>query len=437
MGLTPLSGCSAGQSSAGYGTLEYTAGCDGFPAAEPSLLWNPKSDFTEPELPYCDSLPAMPVGSFGLELLKQARAANGERAMASERDHVPFSTLISPLSVFLSLSLLSNGAAGDTQAQLLDVLAGGAVIDHMNINCSNYMLDYQGLRGSSQCSIANSLWINYGSGLQDRFIAQCRGVYSAQAYSAELSDPRTVDDINGWVSDKTQGLIPGLIDQPFAPETSLVLVNALYLKNQWALEFDPLDTREGEFHHAGGSASQADYLRHFETGLPYVRGEDVQGVVLPYDDGRLAFFALMPDEPSGLGDWLDTLDGEALDRLLNSREDTMFLRFAMPKFTAEWKGDLADSLTALGLEDAFDREKADFSQLGNGPEGYYIGQVVHAAKIEVNEKGTEAAAATAAAMAPTAPPPPEDGVILVLDRPFLYGIVDLYTGLPLFLGTYE
>ena len=438
VGLSLLSGCSAGQTSAGSSSPEYIPSCDGFPAAPPSLLWNPESDLIEPEF-NTGSLPTMPVNSFGLELLKQARTANGERAMESEWDHVPFSTLVSPLSVFLSLSLLSNGADENTQAQLLDVLAGGATIDDLNANCSDFMSEYQGLRGSSQCRIANSLWINFGSGLQDQFVAQCRGVYSAQAYSAELSDPRTVDDINNWVFDKTGGLISQLIDQPFDPDTALVLANALYLKNQWTVEFDPLSTHEMVFHHVGGSDGRVEYLQHFDMELPYIRGEGVQGVVLPYDDGRLAFFALLPDEPSGLGDWLNTLDGDALDQLLNSREDTMFLRLALPKFEAQWKGDLADILSALGLEDAFDPAKANFSQLGNDPNGYYIGQVVHAAKIEINEKGTEAAAATAVPMEPTSMPPEEkkEGVTLILDRPFLYGIVDLYTNLPLFLGTYE
>ena len=108
----------------------------------------------------------------------------------------------------------------------------------------------------------------------------------------------------------------------------------------------------------------------------------------------------------------------------------------MPKFTAEWSGSLTDILSELGLEDAFDAARADFSNLGDSPEGYYISQVIHATKIEVNEKGTEAAAATVVD-APAGSAPPQEGITLILDRPFLYGIVDLYTGVPLFLGTYE
>lgn len=248
-----------------------------------------------------------------------------------------------------------------------------------------------------------------------------------------------MDDINGWLSEHTNKMIPEIISEPFSPETSLVLVNAFYLKNQWQKEFDPLCTRQMDFRHAGGSDSQPDYLQHFDTELSYINGEGAQGAVLPYDDGRLAFFALLPDlypDSPDLGEWLSGLDGNSLSRLIDAREDARFLRFSMPKFTAEWQGDLSEALSGMGLTDAFVPGTADFSKMGSNPDGYYIDQVIHAARIEVNEKGTEAAAATVVAAAGGAAPNPE-GITLVLDRPFLYGIIDLQNGVPLFLGTYE
>ena len=99
-------------------------------------------------------------------------------------------------------------------------------------------------------------------------------------------------------------------------------------------------------------------------------------------------------------------------------------------------GQLKDALAALGLTDAFDPDLADFSLLGDDPRGNYLSQVIHAARIEVNEEGTEAASATVVAAASGAAPP-QEGVTLIFDRPFLYGIVDLQNGVPLFLGTFE
>ncbi len=380
------------------------------------------------------------LAGFGLELLKKSRDANGETAMNSDMDHVPFSTLVSPLSVALALSMTANGAAGNTLAQFQDVLGGGVDLVELNTACAQLMADYQGLGGSTKCAIANSLWVDPEGQIKDEFIGQCRGIYDAQVFYAQLSEPGIVKDLNSWVSQHTNKMIPEIIDQPFPEETACLLVNALYLKNSWLSEFDPLSTHTMDFHHAGGPDSQVEYLRKFDTQLSYLNGKGAQGVVLPYDDGRLAFVAILPDlypDSPDLGQWLNNLEGNSLSQLIINREDALFLSFAMPKFSAEWKGNLEDTLPLLGLEDAFVPGAADFSSLGDSPEGYYISQVIHATKIEVNEKGTEAAAATVVAAESGAAAPPQEGITLILDRPFLYGIVDLYTGVPLFLGTYE
>lgn len=427
LGLSLLSGC------AGSGVSPI---CDGFPDPPPS---EPFAHLVSQSfLPAASPQVEAALASFGLELLKQARGVSAEKAMASEVDHVPFSTLVSPFSVAMALSMAANGADGNTLVQFEDVLGGGVDMEEINAAWAQLTGDYHALGGSTKCSIANSLWVDLEGGIYEDFAAKCQGGYGAELYRANLSVPRIVDDVNAWVSEHTNKMIPRIIDQPFDENTALLLVNTLYLKNRWALEFDPLCTREMDFHRAGGFASLTEYLQHFDTELSYLSGEGAQGAVLPYDDGRLAFFALLPDaDYPSFGDWFNTLEGDKLVQLINSRKDAMFLRLALPKFMAEWKGNLEDILPLLGLEDAFIPGAANFSKMGDNPEGYYISQVIHATKIEVNEKGTEAAAATAVPMAPTASLPPEEGITLVLDRPFLYGIVDLQTGIPLFLGTYE
>ncbi len=380
------------------------------------------------------------LSDFGLDLLKQTRTANGEKAMASEIDHTPFSTLVSPLSVALALSMTANGADGSTLAQFEEALGDGASIDAINVACHALTAIYRNLTGSTKCTIANSVWADPEGQISDGFVGKCRGIYDAQVFQAQLSDSSIVKDLNSWVSEHTNKMIPQIISEPFPEETACLLVNALYLKNKWAKEFDPLCTREMDFHHAGGSDSQVDYLQHFNTTLSYLQGEGAQGVALPYDDGRLAFFAILPDlypDSPDLGEWLDDLEGNSLAELIQCREDALFLSFAMPKFMAEWKGNLEEVLPLLGLEDAFLPGMADFSKMGDNSAGYYLEKVIHATKIEVDEKGTEAAAATVVAASGGSAAPPEAGITLILDRPFLYGIVDLYTGVPLFLGTYE
>ena len=420
LGLGLLAGCSTGTDES------LGPGCDGFPAAPPSQPWS-----------NAEKLSVSPKGS---EAVNEALASFGLKLLQKTREADKQSPLVSPLSVALALSMTANGADGNTLAQFQEVLGGGVDLEELNAACAQYLSDYQGLLGSSQCRIANSLWKDHSGGIYEDFVSKCRGYYSAQVYEAELSEPRIVDDLNGWVSDKTNKMIPQIIDQPFPEETACLLVNALYLKNSWLSEFDPLSTHTMDFHHAGGPDSQVEYLRKFDTQLSYLQGKGAQGVVLPYDDGRLAFVAILPDlypDSPDFGQWLNNLEGNSLSQLINNREDAIFLSFAMPKFSAEWKGNLEDTLPLLGLEDAFVPGAADFSSLGDSPEGYYISQVIHATKIEVNEKGTEAAAATVVAAESGAAAPPQEGITLILDRPFLYGIVDLYTGVPLFLGTYE
>ena len=369
------------------------------------------------------------LSDFGLELLQNARQT-GEN------------TLISPLSVSMTLGMAANGASGDTLAEFQQVLGDGLPLDSINAACSALMADYtRSLGGSTQCSMANSLWVDPEGQVREDFIGKCTGLFDAQVFQGDLSAPGIVKDLNDWVAQHTNNMIPQIISKPFEENTAALLVNALYLKNTWDTEFDPQDTSPRDFTHGDGSTERLHYLNHFSLSFPYLTNETCEGAIFPYDDGRLGFFALMPklfpDAPD-FDTWLaEELNGTELAQLILSGEEATFLRLSLPKFEQEWSGELQDVLPDLGLECAFDPDLADFSLLGDHPYGYCLSQVIHAAKLEVNEKGTEAAAATVAVAESGSAAPPEDGITLVFDRPFLYGIVDLQTGIFLFLGTFE
>ena len=352
------------------------------------------------------------LAGFGLELLQKTKGA--------EKSPV----LLSPLSVALALGMAANGSGGETRAQFEQVLGGGAGLDAVNAAYAALLRSYGELGGSTECSIANSVWADPEGQIFEEFIGKCQGIFDAQVFQQELSDPAVVPALNGWVSEHTK-----IIGQPFEENAAALLVNALYLKNTWETEFDPNATYLRGFWHQEGEKEAMDFLNASYTSFPYLQAENAQGAVLPYDDGRLAFFALMPEEGS--------LDGDALASLLEGRRDTEFRTLALPKFEAEWSGQLQDILSAMGLDRAFTAGTADFSLLGDHPYGYFLSQAIHAAKIEVNEEGTQAAAATVMEVGSGASAPPETGLTLIFDRPFLYGIVDLETGVPLFLGTFE
>ena len=407
LGLSALSGCSAS-------------------AAPQPLSAQPVTISEEEMMRYDLETPAVwsALSEFGLDLLKTARQ-EGE------------GTLLSPLSAALALSMAANGADGETLDQFREVLGDGASLEALNVSCSALMKLYGGLGGSTECSIANSLWTDPEGMIREDFIGKCQGIFDAQVFSQDLSAPSVVPAVNSWGSDHTDKMIPRILSEPFNENAALLLVNALYLKNTWETEFDPNNTYLRGFYHQGSVKESMDFLNAGFVTFPYLQSETAQGAVLPYDDGRLAFFALMPEEGAEFEVWLNSLDGETFPQLLESRRDTEFRTLALPKFEAEWSGQLQDILSALGLDLAFTWGEADFSLLGDNPNGYFLSQVIHAAKIKVNEQGTEAAAATVVEAASGSAAPPETGLTLIFDHPFLYGIVDLETGVPLFLGTFE
>ncbi|HJB98936.1 MAG TPA: serpin family protein [Candidatus Flavonifractor merdavium] len=361
------------------------------------------------------------IGNLGARLLRAVRRP-GEN------------TLLSPLSVTLALSMTANGAAGDTREEFETLL--GADVDALNENAASLLADYLALEGSTQSAIANSLWVDEMLTANDLFLERCAAFYEAGVYQADLGAEGTRNAVNDWIDQVTRGMIPQMLQKPLAEDTALLLVNALWLKTAWAEEFDPNDTDTHPFTAADGTVTDTDFLSNGVRTEGYFRTETAAGVVLPYDDGRLAFMAVLPD--GGLDGWLEELDGETFSHLLDSAEDTLvYLR--MPKFEAEWGGSLSDALKDLSLESAFDPGQADFSALGSveGGAPLFVGSVDHRAKIQVNEKGTEAAAATVVAVPAGAEAEPMDPVELCLDRPFCYAVVDLERGVPLFLGTFE
>ena len=400
------------------------AGC-----SAPAGAYRPPAGVTDLSQPVEAETPAAPVsdpaadaaiGNLGAQLLRAVREPG-------------VSTLLSPLSVALALSMTANGAAGDTLAEFEALL--GADVDTVNANAASLLAEYRDLGGSTVSNLADSLWLDDSLEANELFLSRCTAFYGAGLYQADLATEQTRRAVNSWVEENTGGMIPEILTEVPAEDAALLLVNALYLKNTWEHEFDPNSTREDSFYAADGTGTVTDFLSNGIRQEQYFRTEDAAGVVLPYDDGRLAFAAVLPD--GDLDAWLESLDGGTFPALLKSAEDTRLL-LRMPKFEAEWGGELKDVLSALGLDAAFDPARADLSGLGTTESGgpLFIDSVLHRAKIQVDEEGTEAAASTVV-MAPAGAPAPMDYEELILDRPFCYAIVDLERGVPLFLGTFE
>ena len=337
-------------------------------------------------------------------------------------------TLLSPLSVSLALGMTANGASGDTRADFEALFRMS--VDTLNGLSARFLQDYTALGGSTEATLANSLWADPDITLADDFVLHCTDIYGARLYQSDLQDPATVNQVNQWVSDATQGLIPSVVEE-FDRDAVLALVNGIYLKNAFLHPFSAPTS--------DGTVSRPLGMRNGTRNEASIAAEEGQGVLLPYDDGRLGLLLMLPREGLSLTDYLARWDGATIPALLAACQDTR-VSLTMPKFKTEWSASLSTPLAALGLARAFDGQAADFSAMGTlkDPEdNLCIGDVIHKATFEVNEKGTEAAAVTAVIMNKATSMPADQPISLTLDRPFVYAIVDRLTGTPLFLGTLE
>lgn len=333
-------------------------------------------------------------------------------------------TLVSPLSVLTALALVQNGAQGDTLAQLEQALGG---LDRDTLNA--YMRAYcDFLTESDELKIANSVWTDSSAEAKRAFLQKAVDSYSAQLFSAPLSDPKTVESINSWVKKNTDGMIPKIIEKADRYAV-MMLVNAIAFDAKWETPYTNDDIEKLEFNSYSGKSKKTEFMCSTES--VYLSDSDAVGFMKPYENGRFAFAALLPNEDVNIDDYIASLSGEKLMKIFSSAKKNEEVDVKMPKFKAEYSTQLIDTLKKMGIEDAFDRKSADFSSLIDKNDGAYIGTVMHKTFIEVDQEGTRAAAATLVGISKMSMPAINP---VCLNRPFVYMIVDTETNLPLFIG---
>lgn len=332
-------------------------------------------------------------------------------------------TLVSPLSVLTALALVQNGAESETLAQLEQALGG---LDRDTLNA--YMRAYcDFLTESDELKIANSVWTDSSAEAKRAFLQKAVDSYSAQLFSAPLSDPKTVESINSWVKKNTDGMIPKIIEKADRYAV-MMLVNAIAFDAKWETPYKRSDIERLEFTSYSGSKKKTDFMCSTEN--IYLKDGGAVGFMKPYKNGRFAFAALLPDENTGIDDYVASLSGDKLMKIFSSAKRGNEVNVKMPKFRAEYSTQLIDTLKKMGVKDAFDSKTADFSSLIENRDAY-IATVVHKTFIEVDENGTRAAASTLVGADTMSLMEPYS---VCLNRPFVYMIVDTETNLPLFIG---
>ena len=226
-------------------------------------------------------------------------------------------------------------------------------------------------------------------------------------------------------------MVEDILDE-MPDDAVMYLVNALAFEAGWEAEYREHQLGDGTFHAVDGDKT---VQMMYGDEQAYLEGEGFTGFMKPYEGGRYAFAALLPDEGIGLDGLVKSLTGETLAAALANVQDAT-VETTMPAFSSEYDAELSSVLMGMGMTDAFDGERADFTGMGSSPLGnIFINRVLHKTFIDVTPLGTRAGAATVVEMNPEgAYIPPEEIKIVVLDRPFLYMIVDTEYNIPLFIG---
>ncbi len=339
-------------------------------------------------------------------------------------------TLLSPLSVLCALSMTANGADGDTRSQMEAVL--GMPVEELNTALRSWSA---ALPAEETCrlELANAIWFTDDPRftVSQDFLQTNADWYGAGAYRSPF-DQGTCGEINAWVQEHTGGMIDGILDS-IPADAVMYLVNALAFDGQWAKTYEAHQLREGQFTAADGRVLPAELMWSVEK--RFLQDEKAVGFVKPYEGGRYGFAALLPEEGVSLTDYAASLTGKKLTEMLEGAREVK-VNAALPKFTSDYKAELSEVLAGMGMPLAFDRDLADFSLLGSWENGNLsIDKVIHKTHISVDERGTEAAASTAVGMVRTTAAIVEETREVILDRPFLYLIVDLENNVPVFIGT--
>lgn len=363
---------------------------------------------------------AASITDFALKLFQQS---------LTKAEDPKANTLISPMSVLYALSMTAGGAKGETLSQIENVL--GASVPALN----TYLYQYRsGLPEGDGCklSLANSIWIRDDERLtvNGDFLAANEKWYGADIYKAPF-DNSTVEAINQWVSDATDEMIPNILDE-IPGDAVLYLINGLAFDAEWDTVYKKSDVWEVPFTEEDGTQYQTELMHSREN--YYLEDDNARGFLKYYKDRKYAFAALLPNDGISVSDYVAALDGQALHAMLSNPVNT-HVDTAIPKFETEYSAELSGIFKAMGMTDAFDGSMADLSGIGSSLAGnLYINRILHKTYIAVDEKRTKAGAATAVELG--------DGCAadidvqsVILNRPFVYMIIDCEENLPLFIGT--
>lgn len=364
------------------------------------------------------------MNTMGLHILQQM----GAKGKADGNN-----LLISPYSITAAIGMAYNGSVGETRREMAEVMGwSGLEMEQVNAfqAALQQLLTHPGK--GIEVGIANSMWVKDEIPVVEAYQTAVQQTYEAEIRTLNGQPAQAKEEINQWVKQNTEGMIPNLMQEPPAKEAMMILVNAIAFDGDWMAEFDPEYTTDDAFKLVNGKDLSVRMM-HQTKQFQYAENEDWQAVRLPYGDGQMHLLVVLPRE----GRTLDEIQQQLLDdpERLDTGAEYRLVELSLPRFRAEYGMNLKETLQQMGMEMAFDPYAANFTEMMSpGPKlQAYIGQVLHRAVMEVSEQGTVAAASTLVGMA-AGSAPPTDPVRMDVNRPFMVAVVDKSTGAWLFAG---
>ncbi len=389
----------------------------------PLMLLSCKEESTGPETP----TPVRPISS-GEAAVARANTGFGFTLFRSVAGAAPEDNVfISPLSVSLALGMTVNGAAGETWTGMRQTLGFDALSqEEINESFRTLIELLQGIDPKVRLDIANSVWSREGFAVEQAFIDSNSKYFGADTRSIDFSRSDAADIINAWVSQKTQGRIDDIVAAPIPDLVMMYLINAVYFKGSWTERFDTEKTRDDLFITPDGGRKAVRMMNRSGM-MRYHADERMEIADLPYGWDRYSMAIVLPRSGVTLAQLRDAMTSEAWSGWLAALTDTE-MDLQLPRFTMEYEVGLNEMLKGMGMERAFDPDRADFSGI-NRDRKLYITNVKHKTFVQVSEEGTEAAAATSVEMGTTSIPP-----LMRVDHPFIFVIHEKNSGAILFIG---
>ena len=332
------------------------------------------------------------------------------------------SGVISPVNIYMALSLLAECTDGNSRKEILDVI-GVENIEQLREQ-SKLIWAYNSCDDECGKSIlANSVWIDGDLPVKDQCVEYLKNDHFASAFNGDFSDPAYVNAMKQWLSDMTNGLLDECINEIELPvETLAVLASTLYYKARWYHEY--YETENGKF-------DGKDCVFNVKTdsdGLIY-KGDGFTAYSDQLSDGSSMWFFL-PDEGKTVTDVLNT----GLISYINGpgKNYTQYdVTVRMPDFDVDYNESIKDEIAKLGIKECMDSNKANFSAMTDSD--LYVGDIIHAARFKADKEGVEGAAYTIVLLCGNAMPVEKEKYDFNLDRPFVFVVEN--GGTPLFIGT--